>query len=43
VDGNNVNGHSELDLLDLAFDVDFWNKVDMLWPEADIPSEISCL
>ncbi|KAL4755941.1 Zn(II)2Cys6 transcription factor [Aspergillus foveolatus] len=27
------NGHSESDLLDMAFDIDFWNKVDMLWPE----------
>ncbi|KAL2861975.1 hypothetical protein BJX68DRAFT_14061 [Aspergillus pseudodeflectus] len=27
------HGQSELDLLDMAFDIDFWNKVDMLWPE----------
>jgi hypothetical protein len=33
------NGHSELDLLDMAFDIDFWNKVDMLWPEdIEVPS-----
>ncbi|KAL4779262.1 putative Zn(II)2Cys6 transcription factor [Aspergillus varians] len=31
IDAN--NGHSELHLLDMAFDIDFWNNVDMLWPE----------
>ncbi|KAL6232425.1 hypothetical protein BDW75DRAFT_247156 [Aspergillus navahoensis] len=35
VDGNGNMGQSELDLLDLAVDVDFWNSVDMLWPEAN--------
>ncbi|KAL4786889.1 fungal-specific transcription factor domain-containing protein [Aspergillus varians] len=34
VDGN--NGHSELELLDLALDIDFWNTVDVLWPDDNI-------
>ncbi|KAJ0421312.1 fungal-specific transcription factor domain-containing protein [Aspergillus carlsbadensis] len=35
--GGNI-GHSELDLLDMAFDIDFWNKVDMLWPgDIEVP------
>ncbi|KAL4812026.1 fungal-specific transcription factor domain-containing protein [Aspergillus spinulosporus] len=32
-DGNGSTSRSELELLDLAGDVDFWNSVDMLWPE----------
>ncbi|PWY68623.1 putative Zn(II)2Cys6 transcription factor [Aspergillus heteromorphus CBS 117.55] len=36
VDGNEISGPSELDLLGLALDVDFWNEVYMLWPETDL-------
>ncbi|KAL3458437.1 fungal-specific transcription factor domain-containing protein [Aspergillus heterothallicus] len=33
-----MNGQSELDLLDMAFDIDFWNKVDVLWPGDEVES-----
>ncbi|KAL4736508.1 fungal-specific transcription factor domain-containing protein [Aspergillus similis] len=35
-DRNESMGRLELELLDLAGDVDFWNPVDMLWPEANL-------
>jgi hypothetical protein len=35
-DENGSRGRSELELLDLAGDVDFWNSIDMLWPEANL-------
>ncbi|KAL4982525.1 fungal-specific transcription factor domain-containing protein [Aspergillus falconensis] len=42
VDGNANMGQSALDLLDLAVDVDFWNSVDMLWPEANYRLGVTC-
>ncbi|PYH91859.1 hypothetical protein BO71DRAFT_331285 [Aspergillus ellipticus CBS 707.79] len=32
--GDGISGSSELELMELAFDVDFWNNVNVLWPEA---------
>ncbi|KAL4940747.1 hypothetical protein BDV06DRAFT_15461 [Aspergillus oleicola] len=36
--GENNNSHAGFDLLDLAGDVDFWNSVDMLWPDPNCMS-----
>lgn len=35
-DESGSRGRSELELLDLAGDVDFWNSIDMLWPETNL-------
>ncbi|KAL4876477.1 putative Zn(II)2Cys6 transcription factor [Aspergillus karnatakaensis] len=34
---NRESGNPELNLFDMAFDIDFWNKVDVLWPEETRP------
>ncbi|KAL4972403.1 fungal-specific transcription factor domain-containing protein [Aspergillus desertorum] len=42
MDVNENTGQSELDLLGLAVDVDFWNPVDILWPEVNYRLDITC-
>ncbi|EAA67063.1 hypothetical protein AN8441.2 [Aspergillus nidulans FGSC A4] len=35
-DENGSRGRSELELLDLVGDIDFWNSIDKLWPETNL-------